>query len=47
LNGRAIDIAGDARTMPDTARVIAGAAGKWNSSRSRSRRSGRPARTTH
>jgi uncharacterized protein YbjT (DUF2867 family) len=28
LNGRAIDIAGDARTMPDTARIISKAAGK-------------------
>jgi uncharacterized protein YbjT (DUF2867 family) len=28
LNGRAIDIAGDARTMPDTARIIGEAAGK-------------------
>ncbi len=28
LNGRAIDIAGDARTMPDTARIISQAAGK-------------------
>ncbi len=28
LNGRAIDIAGDARTMPDTARIIGQAAGK-------------------
>jgi uncharacterized protein YbjT (DUF2867 family) len=28
LNGRAIDIAGDARTMPDTARIIGAAAGK-------------------
>lgn len=28
LNGRGIDIAGDARTMPDTARIISEAAGK-------------------
>jgi uncharacterized protein YbjT (DUF2867 family) len=28
LNGRGIDIAGDARTMPDTARIISKAAGK-------------------
>jgi len=28
LNGRAFDIAGDARTMPDTARIIGEAAGK-------------------
>jgi uncharacterized protein YbjT (DUF2867 family) len=28
LNGRAIDIAGDARTMPDTARIIGQAAGR-------------------
>jgi len=28
LNGRAIDIAGDARTMPDTARIIGQATGK-------------------
>jgi uncharacterized protein YbjT (DUF2867 family) len=28
LNGRAIDIAGDARTLPDTARIIGQAAGK-------------------
>jgi uncharacterized protein YbjT (DUF2867 family) len=28
LNGRAIDIAGDARTMPETARIIGEAAGK-------------------
>jgi uncharacterized protein YbjT (DUF2867 family) len=28
LNGRAIDIAGDARTMPDAARIIGEAAGK-------------------
>ena len=28
LNGRGIDVAGDARTMPDTARIIARAAGK-------------------
>jgi uncharacterized protein YbjT (DUF2867 family) len=28
LNGRAIDIAGDAHTMPDTARIIGQAAGK-------------------
>jgi hypothetical protein len=28
LNGRSIDIAGDARTMPDTARIIGQAAGR-------------------
>jgi uncharacterized protein YbjT (DUF2867 family) len=28
LNGRALDIAGDARTMPDTARIIGAAAGR-------------------
>ena len=28
LNGRALDIAGDARTMPDTARIIGEAAGR-------------------
>lgn len=44
LNGRAIDIAGDARTMPETARIIGEASGRrWNSCRFRSRRSGRPA----
>jgi uncharacterized protein YbjT (DUF2867 family) len=28
LNGRAIDIAGDAKTMPETARIISEAAGR-------------------